>query len=140
MTQEIRAEEFFGKASRRRPEEFEFVRYRVDGPVARLTLDCPEHDLLNEAMLRELSAGIESLGQEDDVKLVVLDAAGEVFCGGIDVGEYTSQRVFQVLDAFHGVFTAMLDMGKPVLVIVNGPAIGGGSDVAAFGDLGGATA
>jgi len=52
--------------------------------------------------------------------LVVLDAAGEVFCGGIDIGEYTSQRVFQVLDAFHGVFTAMLEMGKPVLVIVNG--------------------
>src|SRR2546422_3056699 len=82
MEQEIRAEEFFGKASRRRPEEFEFVRYRVEGPVARMTLDRPEHNLLNETMLRELSAGIESLGQKDDVKLVVLDAAGEGFCGG----------------------------------------------------------
>src|SRR3989454_11171868 len=89
MAQEIRAEEFFGKASRRKPEEFEFVRYRVEGPVARMTLDHPEHNLLNEPMLRELSAGIESLGQKDDVKLVVLDAAGEVFCGGIDIGEYT---------------------------------------------------
>ena len=135
MAQEIRAEEFFGKASRRRPEEFEFVRYRVEGPVARMTLDRPQHNLLNEPMLRELSAGIESLGEKDDVKLVVLDAAGEVFCGGIDVGEYTSQRVFQVLDAFHGVFTAMLEAGKPVLVIVNGPAIGGGAELAAFGDL-----
>ena len=135
MAQEIRAEEFFGKASRRRPEEIKFVRYRVEGPVARMTLDRPEHNLLNETMLRELSAGIESLGEKDDVKLVVLDAAGEVFCGGIDVGEYTSQRVFQVLDAFHGVFTAMLEMGKPVLVIVNGPAIGGGAELAAFGDL-----
>src|SRR2546428_4359982 len=84
MAQEIRAEEFFGKASRRRPEEFEFVRYRVEGPVARMTLDRPEHNLLNETMLRELSAGIESLGQKDDVKLVVLNAAGEVFCGGGD--------------------------------------------------------
>src|SRR5438132_9013828 len=135
MAQEIGADEFLGKASRRKPEEFEFVRYRVEGPVARMTLDRPEHNLLNETMLRELSAGIESLGQKDDVKLVVLDAAGEVFCGGIDVGEYTSQRVFQVLDAFHGVFTAMLEMGKPVLVIVNGPAIGGGAELAAFGDL-----
>src|SRR5437879_9217036 len=78
MAQEIRAEEFFGKASRRRPEEFEFVRYRVEGPVARMTLDRPQHNLLNEPMLRELSAGIESLGEKDDVKLVVLDAAGEV--------------------------------------------------------------
>src|SRR5205807_9814834 len=130
MTQEIRAEEFFGKASRRRPEEFEFVRYRVEGPVARMTLDHPEHNLLNETMLRELSAGIESLGQKDDVKLVVLDAAGEVFCGGIDICEYTSQRVFQVLDAFHGVITGMLDMGTAGLVIGSGPAIGGGAELA----------
>src|SRR3989442_2138247 len=84
MAQEIRAEEFFGKASRRRPEEFEFVRYRVEGPVARMTLDRPGHNLLNETMLRELSAGIESLGEKDDVKLVVLDAAGEGVCGGVD--------------------------------------------------------
>src|SRR3989442_12922857 len=81
MAQEIRAEEFFGKASRRRPEEFEFVRYRVEGPVARMKLDRPGHNLLNETMLRELSAGIESLGEKDEVKLGVLDAAGEGVCG-----------------------------------------------------------
>src|SRR2546425_6101516 len=101
MAQEIRAEEFFGKASRRRPEEFEFVRYRVEGPVARMTLDRPQHNLLNEPMLRELSAGIESLGEKDDVKLVVLDAAGEVFCGGGAVREDTSPRGLPVVDAFH---------------------------------------
>src|SRR5207302_10862201 len=53
----------------------------------------------------------------------------------IDVGEYTSQRVFQMLDAFHATFSGMLELGKPVLVIVNGPAIGGGAELAAFGDL-----
>src|SRR2546425_13090068 len=94
MAQEIRAEEFFGKASRRKPEEFEFVRYRVEGPVARMTLDHPEHNLLNEPMLRELSAGIESLGQKDDVKLVVLDAAGVGFGGGIaTVGRSTPRHL-----------------------------------------------
>src|SRR5437660_11243657 len=121
MTQEIRAEEFFGKASRRRPEEFEFVRYRVEGPVARMTLDHPEHNLLNETMLRELSARIESLGQKDDVKLVVLDAAGEVFCGGGDIGEYTSQRVLQGGAAFHGAIGGMLERGKPLTGIFHGP-------------------
>src|SRR2546428_7377502 len=101
MAQEIRAEEFFGKASRRRPEEFEFVRYRVEGPVARMTLDRPQHNLLNETMLRELSAGIESLGEKDDVKLVVLDAAGEVFCGGIDIRGGTPPRGFPGVGALH---------------------------------------
>src|SRR3989442_15596572 len=121
MAQEIRAEEFFGKASRRRPEEFEFVRYRVEGPVARMTLDRPEHNLLNETMLRELSAGIESLGQKDDVKLVVLDAAGEVFCGGIGVGGDTPPRGFPGFGAFPRGFFALLQKGKTRLGVVKRP-------------------
>jgi cyclohexa-1,5-dienecarbonyl-CoA hydratase len=118
-----------------RPEEFKFIRYKVEGNVARLTLDRPEHNLLNEAMLRELAAGIEQAGAKSDIKLIVLDAAGKVFSGGIDLGEYTQNRVFQVLDAFEAAFIAMVDIGKPVLVVVNGPAVGGGSELAAIGDI-----
>ena len=135
MAEEVRHEEFMGKASRRRPEEFNYVRYRIEGSVARMTLDRPEHNLLHEPMLRELAAGIESLDDKDDVKLIVLDSACKVFSGGIDIGEYTAERVFQMLDAFHAAFTAMLDVGKPVIVVVDGPAIGGGAELAAFGDL-----
>src|SRR2546425_2106693 len=121
MAQEIRAEEFFGKASRRRPEEFEFVRYRVEGPVARMTLDRPEHNLLNETMLRELSAGIESLGQKDDVKLVVLDAAGEVFCGGSGNGEETPPPGFPVLGALPRGVSPLPQEGKTRPVVRHRP-------------------
>src|SRR5258706_4357326 len=69
-----------------------------------MTLNRPEHNLLNEAMLREIAGGITYAGERDDVKLIVLDSACKVFCGGIDIGEYTSQRVFQMLDAFHAAF------------------------------------
>ena len=43
-----------------KPEEFQFVRYHLEGAVARLTLDRPEHNLLNERMLIEIAAGIKS--------------------------------------------------------------------------------
>src|SRR3989442_11449990 len=112
MAQEIRAEEFFGKASRRRPEEFEFVRYRVEGPVARMTLDRPGHNLLNETMLRELSAGIESLGEKDDVKLVVLDAAGEGFCGGGRTGAVTPPRGLPAVRALPPAFFPLPRLGE----------------------------
>ena len=135
MAEKVQHEEFSGLTSRRKPKEFQFVRFRIEGPVARTTLDRPEHNLLNEAMLRELATAIESLEDKSEVKLVVLDSACKVFSGGIDVGEYTAERVFQMLDAFHAAFTAMMEVAKPVLVIVNGPAIGGGAELAAFGDL-----
>ncbi len=116
-------------------DEFQFVRYRVDGAVARLTLDRPEHNLLNERMLSEIAAGINSIGEKREVKLIVIDSAAKSFCGGIELGEYTQRRVFQLLDAFHNAFAAMMDTSKPVLVVINGPAFGGGSELAALADL-----
>jgi cyclohexa-1,5-dienecarbonyl-CoA hydratase len=135
MVKPMATTEFMTQAVRRKPEEFEFVKFKIDGGVARITLNRPEHNLLNEVMLREISDAIMTAGEGEDVKILVLDSACKVFCGGIDIGEYTTQRVFQMLDAFHGAFAAMLDVGKPVVCVVNGPAIGGGAELAAFGDL-----
>ncbi|MCL6565840.1 MAG: enoyl-CoA hydratase/isomerase family protein [Acidobacteriia bacterium] len=135
MSEELHAEELAGASASLRPEQFQFVRYRLEGSVCRMTLNRPEHNLLNEALLKELATGFESLHGKEDVKLVVVDSACKVFSAGIDIGEYTTHRVFQMLDAFHNLFATMLDVGKPVLTVVSGPAIGGGLELAAFGDL-----
>jgi cyclohexa-1,5-dienecarbonyl-CoA hydratase len=86
-------------------------------------------------MLAELGAGIGSVSERADIKLVVIDSATKAFCGGIEIGEYTPRRVFQLLDAFHATFSAMLDTSKPLLLVINGPAFGGGMELAALGDL-----
>ena len=132
---EVRTVEVRTEPKRRNPEEFQFIQHRVEAGVARMTLNRPEHNLLNESMLRELADGITFVAERDDVKLIVLDSSCKVFCGGIDIGEYTSERVFQMLDAFHSVFAGILETAKPVMTVVNGPAIGGGAELAAFGDL-----
>ena len=135
MANQVETEEIFAKPARRSPESFEFIRYRVEGPVARLTLHRPEHNLLNEQMLRELADGIGRVGETSAVKLIILDAVGKVFCAGVDIGEYTAERAFSMLDAFHTACIAMVDAPQPVLVIVDGAAIGGGAELAAYGDL-----
>jgi cyclohexa-1,5-dienecarbonyl-CoA hydratase len=135
MAEEPRVDELIETPKQLSPGEFKFIRYRVDGAVARMSLNRPEHNLLNERMLIELARGIETLDEHAEVKMVMIDSALKVFSGGVDVGEYTTERVFQMLDAFYRVFDAMINVGKPVLVVVNGPAIGGGSELAAFGDM-----
>ena len=135
MLEKATKQDYLSQPVRRNPEEFQYVKLRVDGGVARMTLNRPEHNLLNEPMLREMADGIAHAGNRDDVKLILLESACRVFCGGIDIGEYTQERVFQMLDAFHATFAGMLEVGKPVVCVVNGPAIGGGAELAAFGDL-----
>src|SRR5207244_4584428 len=109
MIEPVNTQDFTSQPERRKPEQFEHVKFRIEGGVARMTLNRPDHNLLNEAMLREIAGGISHAGENDDVKLIVLDSACKVFCGGIDIGEYTSQRVFQMLDAFHAAFSGMLE-------------------------------
>src|SRR5437879_12547397 len=89
----------FSTLAKRTPEEFKFVKLRSDGGVVRMTLNRPEHNLLNEAMLREMADGIGYAGERDDIELIVFDSACQVFCGGIAVGESTHQRVFKMLRA-----------------------------------------
>jgi cyclohexa-1,5-dienecarbonyl-CoA hydratase len=135
MVEAANPEEFLTQQKKKPIEDYEFIKLRFGGGVAHMTLNRPEHNLLSEAMLRELAEGIEYAGTREDIKIILLDSACKVFCGGIEIGEYTSLRVFPMLDAFHAAFTAMVDVAKPVICVVNGPAIGGGAELAAFGDL-----
>ncbi|HLX64792.1 MAG TPA: enoyl-CoA hydratase-related protein, partial [Planctomycetota bacterium] len=65
-------------------QDFQFVKFRTEGEVARLTLDRPEHNLLNERMLAEVAAGINSLTERAEIKLIVMDSTGKAFSGGIE--------------------------------------------------------
>ena len=49
---------------RRHPEEFQFIQHRIESGVARMTLNRPEHNLLNELMLRELADGMIFVAEE----------------------------------------------------------------------------
>ena len=127
-----------GQASVEEKRNFKFIRWDDTGVVAHLTLNRPKQNVMNIGMLREMARGIESLSNREDVRLILLDAAPECegfFSLGVGAEGYTQQTVFQMMDAFHGVFRAMMDVSKPVLAVVDGVASGAGAELAAFCDL-----
>ncbi len=117
---------------------FKFIRFDASGTVAHLTMARPKQNVMNMEMLKEIVRAIDSLNIREDVRLILLDAAPECegyFSLGVGAEGYTSQMVFQMMDAFHGVFRAMLEISKPVVAVVDGIASGAGAELATFCDI-----
>jgi len=107
----------------------------TDG-VAVLTLNRPQkRNALSRAMRDEIVEHLDALAKSASVRAVVLTGAPPAFCAGFDRSELASSdmaRVFADSMAYHHrVYT----FGKPLIAAVNGPALGGGCDLAAMCDF-----
>src|SRR5215472_4925406 len=114
---------------------FKYIQFEVSNFIARLTLDNPSHNVLAIPLMKEMAEAIESLNSRPDVKAILLQSAQPTFSAGISLEDSRPARVFQTLDAFTRVLQAMVDIPKPVVVVVNGPAIGAGSELVGFADV-----
>src|SRR6266571_6355621 len=114
--------------------EFETLLYREEDGVAWVTLNRPEvHNAFNRAMQTELAGLWTDLRTRDEVRCVVLTAAGEqAFCTGIDRNDIEpgvrAGRPFDALgyeDPRHRLGPKTRGLWKPVVAAVNGMACGG---------------
>ena len=117
------------------PTGFRFIQFDKTNDIARLTLNHPPHNVLTVPMMKEMAEAIESLNGRGDIKAILIESSQAAFSAGISLEDSRPDRVFQTLDAFTRVFQAMVDISKPVIVVVNGPAIGAGSELVGFGDV-----
>jgi enoyl-CoA hydratase len=103
--------------------------------VAVLTVNRPEKlNALNDQTMEELDAAFSKLGEDPEVRGVILTGAGEkAFVAGADISELATQspvsgqersrRGQRILDKIE-------NLGKPVVAAVNGFALGGGCELA----------
>jgi len=117
------------------PKGNQLIKFDTTSYVARITLNHPPYNVLTVPMMKELAEAIESLNGRADIKCILLESSQKAFSAGISLEDSKPDRVFQTLDAFTRVFQAIRDISKPLIVVVNGPAIGAGSELVAFGDV-----
>ncbi len=115
--------------------QYKHIIFEISDYAARITLNHPPYNVLTVPLMTELAEGIESLNGRNDVKCILLDSSQRTFSAGISLEDSRPDRVFQTLDAFNRVFQAIRDISKPLIVVVNGAAIGAGSELVAFGDI-----
>lgn len=116
-------------------KNYKYIGFDTSTFVAKIWLNHPQHNVLTVPLMHELAQAIEGLNGRGDIKCILLTSAMPYFSAGISLEDSKADRVFQTLDAFNRVFQAISETAKPLIVVVNGPAVGAGSELVAFGDL-----
>jgi len=112
----------------------------VDGVITVTLNRADKRNALSIALRNAVSDELDALGERDDVKVVVLTGAGEVFSAGFDLGEFAElerdpmlgEALWASSDRFH---RTVLTFPLPLVAAVNGPALAGGFDLAVMCDL-----
>lgn len=126
-----------------RPASEGHVLVERAGPIGRLVLNRQEKlNAFFGAMRDEIGDGLEELGADDSVRVVVVTGRGRAFCAGADVKymhelleEGNFDEANALVDAGRRVIEAVTGMPKPVIAALNGPAAGGGANLALCCDL-----
>jgi enoyl-CoA hydratase/3-hydroxyacyl-CoA dehydrogenase len=123
------------------PGEYEFVKLDVnkDTRVASLILNRPNRaNAFNTDFVTEINRALGELENDNSVRCIVITGAGANFCGGADVSAFATGNMvdaFNFSEAPHDVFTRIETYPKPVIAAINGPAMGGGVELALACDI-----
>ena len=115
------------------------VRYRVDGPIAVITIDRPEvANAIDRPTAEALADAFRRFDADESLSVAVLTGANGKFCAGADLKAMRDDpaRVSRVAPDGDGPVgpTRML-LGKPVVAAVEGHAVAGGLELVAWCDL-----
>jgi enoyl-CoA hydratase len=115
------------------------LELRQDGPVMEIGLDAGPLNLVTRPLLRNLNDAIRSISGQTGIRCVILHGgSGRAFCAGSDIGEFASLRddasehkiLFEDM-----VLRALARLPMPTIAAIDGPALGGGLELALACDL-----
>ncbi|MCS7294094.1 MAG: enoyl-CoA hydratase-related protein [Dehalococcoidia bacterium] len=128
--------------------EYRSILYDVQDGVAVITLNKPERlNAFDDEMLAEWHDAIVRSDRDRDVKVIVVTGAGRGFCSGMNVaaeaegrGVLRSQQTIaerrqSLRNSVHPIPRALIQLEKPYIAAVNGPAVGAGMDMASMADI-----
>lgn len=118
------------------PPAFETLDLRVDGPLARLTLDRPDRlNALSMQVLYELEEAARWLDRLAELKVVVVAGAGRAFSAGADVSAFSGDATREDRDQGWRMGRALEEMRAVTVARIQGWCVGGGLVLAAACDL-----
>jgi methylglutaconyl-CoA hydratase len=122
------------------------IDVKVTGPIGTIVLNRPDRrNALTRAMLAQLGQALGDLHLEKRVRAIVVTGTGTAFCAGMDLHEMHAAATLPESDqqqdwgdtaqAYHDVVTQMIELPKPIIASVNGPAVAGGAGLVLASDI-----
>lgn len=111
------------------------LQFKVQEGVARLRLDRPQkRNALTRDLLSRLNHALVEIEARQDVRLLVLDASGPVFCAGMDLAEMQASSAAanaaallrQDSQLYCDLVARLIFLPNPTIAVVQGPAVAGG--------------
>jgi 2-(1,2-epoxy-1,2-dihydrophenyl)acetyl-CoA isomerase len=122
---------------------FETVELARSGAAATLILNRPQAlNAWNEQLALELGDAIAEVAADDTIRALMITGRGRAFCAGADVREGFPETAqghpdvhTRLVGPHHRIINGLLELPKPVVAAVNGPAAGIGCSLALTADL-----
>ena len=118
---------------------YQHILLHSEDGLATVTLNRPERrNALSLSMMRELIACFNEIGSSREVRAVIVNAAGKVFCSGHDLSEMTGRTVVeyrQLFDVCTELMLKMQSIPQPVIAQVHGIATAAGCQLVCSCDL-----
>ncbi|XP_048860965.1 chromodomain Y-like protein 2 isoform X2 [Brienomyrus brachyistius] len=106
-----------------------------------LSSQTSDNNALTPEIMKEVSRALSNAAT-DSSKLLLLSAVGSVFCSGLDhsylIGRLSTDRRKEsnrIADAIRDFVRAFLHFKKPIVVAINGPALGLGASILPLCDI-----
>lgn len=116
------------------PGDAEPVLLRIESDVAWLTLNRPHRmNAMNLDLVTALADALDRVLDSDQAKALVITGAGRGFCSGEDLKEASdaeSAEMMAFVDMLQTATRRLLSLEIPTIAAINGPAIGGGAELA----------
>ncbi len=116
---------------------FDSILYSTKDEIATITLNVPsKFNVFNETMSRNILAALEVAEEDDNIKVIIINANGKAFSGGGDIGEMLKAMeegrvVFgTTADLISQISRNIIKSKKPVIASVAGAVAGAAFNIA----------
>ena len=110
-------------------ENTAITHYQIVDGIATITMTSKPVNALDLTMRRTLTEHLQSADGDDHVKAIVITSNLPLFCGGADIVEFQTERLWEKPD-LPDLCVTIETSKKPIIAAIAGPAMGGALEIA----------